>query len=153
MKKEDVPAGFFDGPVIQRIPLTPETLDQFPFLKESPELRELLEKQVTAKARFKQLMDEEGLSAEAAAMGALAGGPEMPVEDVEEEGVWDAFRKEGMAKIANATLKEHGWMLVFNMAGETIPMRLPGPPRIACAEDLEPSDVDHLKRLEKLGVE
>lgn len=147
-----------------------------------PELKAVTDRRQEAQVRFKELLDT-GLEAEAAAGGALAGGATPPLEDVDpirdairlalivdtdpviqarlreleatpvEEGVWDAFREAGMAKIANAALKEHGWMLVYNLAGETIPMRLPGPPRIARAEDLEAEDVKHLERLAKLSVE
>ena len=66
--------------------------------------------------------------------------------------VWDAFREAGMAKIANAALKEHGWMLVFDLAGDTVPMKLPGEARIKSAEDLEAEDVKHLERLAKLDA-
>ncbi len=96
-----------------------------------------------ARARFRELL----ASGAEPADGVLAAG------DYTEKGVWAAFREAGMAKIANAALNEHGWALVFNMDGDTIPMRLPGPPRIARAEDLEAEDVKHLERLAKLGVD
>lgn len=92
-----------------------------------------------ARARFREL---------------LASGAE-PADGVlaTDEGPWDAFRKAGMVKLVNAFLKEHGWALVWTLDDSTVPMRLPGPPRIERAEDLDAEDVKHLERLKKLGVE
>jgi hypothetical protein len=91
-------------------------------------------------------------AAEAGARGVLAGGPES-TDLPQEEGAWDAFRKEGMVKLVNAFLKEHGWALVWTLDDETIPMRLPGAPRITRVEDLDSDDVRHLERLKKMGIE
>lgn len=103
-------------------------------------------------ARLRQI--EAAEAAETAKAGrALETFQRLVEETVPAESVWDAFREAGMAKIANAALQEHGWMLVFDLDGNTVPMRLPGPPRIARAEDLEAEDVKHLERLAKMGIE